>query len=80
MKNLGERLGNANEELQKSVDRSERQIIGSYGLVGSILVLGIVGYVIDRWAGTRPLFLIVGLAVGVVLGFYSVVTTVRSGK
>jgi F0F1-type ATP synthase assembly protein I len=80
MKNLGERLGEANQELQKNVDRSEHQILGSYGLVGSILVLGTVGYLTDRWAGTKPLFVIMGLIVGVLFGFYSVVSAVRSGK
>jgi len=80
MKNLEERLGKANEELQKSVDRSEHQILGSYGLVGSILVLGTAGYFLDRWAGTWPAFLVAGLIAGILLGFYGVVRTVRSGK
>jgi F0F1-type ATP synthase assembly protein I len=29
------------------------------------------GYLADRWLGTRPLFMLVGLALGLAAGFYA---------
>ena len=49
-----------------------------YAIVGAgfqfafaiLLFLG-GGYLADRWLGTRPLFTLVGLAVGLAAGFYA---------
>ena len=48
----------------------------SYTLVGSILVLGAIGYAVDRWQGTAPWFLMAGLILGIVVGFYELIKTV----
>jgi ATP synthase protein I len=45
----------------------------AYTLVGGILVLGGIGYAVDRWQGTSPWFLLAGLTLGIVVGFYEVV-------
>jgi F0F1-type ATP synthase assembly protein I len=44
-----------------------------YTLIGAILVLGAAGYGLDAWLGSRPWGLIVGLALGIVVGFYELV-------
>ena len=41
-----------------------------YTLIGAILLLGGLGYAIDRWRGTAPWFLLAGLLLGIVVGFY----------
>ena len=76
-KNFGDRLGAANEELQNNLDRSEHQIFASYGLVGAIVLFGALGFLADRLSGSAPRYLIVGLVVGIVVGFYSLVKTVQ---
>ena len=74
---LGDRLGDANEELQNNLDRSEHQIFASYGLVGAILLFGALGFLADRLSGSTPRYVILGLVVGIAVGFYNLVKTVR---
>ena len=76
-KKLGDRMGAANEELQNDLDRNEHQIFASYGLVGAILIFGALGYFVDRMSGSSPTYVIIGLVVGIAVGFYSLVKTVR---
>jgi F0F1-type ATP synthase assembly protein I len=67
----------SNKALQDTLDRSEPRIFAAYGLIGAILLFGALGYGVDRWAHTSPWFLLTGLLVGIVLGFYTLVTAVR---
>jgi F0F1-type ATP synthase assembly protein I len=76
-KKLGDRMGAANEELQNDLDRNEHQIFASYGLVGAILLFGALGYFADRVSGSTPRYVVIGLVVGIAIGFYSLVKTVR---
>ena len=45
----------------------------SYTLVGGIILLGGIGYAVDRWWGSSPWGLVIGLALGIVVGFYEIV-------
>ncbi len=69
--------GEANKALQDSLDRSEPRIVASYALIGAILLLGGVGYAIDWWRGTSPWFLLVGLTIGILFGFYNLAASLR---
>ncbi len=42
-----------------------------YTLFGSILFFAYLGYWVDKWSGTKPLFLIIGLFLGLFAGFYN---------
>jgi F0F1-type ATP synthase assembly protein I len=42
-------------------------------LIGAILLLGGIGYAVDSWRGTSPWFLLTGLLLGMVVGFYELV-------
>jgi F0F1-type ATP synthase assembly protein I len=68
--------GRANRALQDNLDRNESRIFASYGLIGAILLLGGVGFALDRWAGTSPWFLLIGLAGGIACGFLQLVRSV----
>ena len=69
--------GEANKALQDSLDRNEPHIVASYALIGAILLLGGVGYAVDWWRETSPWFLLVGLTVGILSGFYNLVASLR---
>ena len=48
----------------------------SYGLVGAILILGGIGFAIDNWRGSSHWFLLVGLLLGLIVGFVDLAMTV----
>jgi F0F1-type ATP synthase assembly protein I len=61
------------KSLQQNASNAGSAAGASYTLVGAILVLGGIGYGIDRWQGTSPWGLIIGLTLGVIVGFYDLV-------
>jgi putative F0F1-ATPase subunit (Ca2+/Mg2+ transporter) len=69
-------LGRSFQSLEKNVSSSGSVIAASYTLVGAILLLGGIGYLVDRWRGTAPWFLLAGLLLGMVVGFYELAKTV----
>jgi ATP synthase protein I len=75
-KRPGVSLGRSAKALQDSVSGSGPVIAASYTLVGGILLLGGIGYAIDRWRGSSPWFLLAGLVLGIIVGFYELVKTV----
>jgi len=64
------------KSFQDNVTQSAPFAAASYGLIGAILVLGLIGYGLDRWRGTSPWFLLGGLLLGIVVGFYDLAKTV----
>ena len=64
------------EEFQKNVVQAGPAAVASYTLVGGILLLGGIGYAVDRWRGTSPWFLLTGLALGLIVGFIDIARTV----
>jgi len=63
------------KSLQENVTRAAPAMAASYALIGAILLFGAIGYAIDRWRGTAPWFLLAGLTLGVVIGFYELIKT-----
>ena len=70
-------LESSANSFQENVTRSAPLAPASYSLVGAILLLGGIGYAIDRWRGTAPWFLLAGLLLGIVVGFYELAMAVR---
>ena len=70
-------LARATEALQDNVARSGRAAGASYTLVGGIIVLGGLGYVLDGRLGTEPWLLVLGLLMGIVVGFYEIVKATK---
>jgi F0F1-type ATP synthase assembly protein I len=62
--------------LQENVTRSGPAAMASYTLIGAILLLGGIGYALDRWLSTSPWFLLGGLFLGIITGFYELAKTV----
>ena len=63
-------LERATESFQENVARSAPIAAVSYTLIGAIILLGGIGFVIDKWrGGSSHVFLIIGLILGIVVGF-----------
>ena len=62
--------------LQDNVRRSGPAAAASYTLIGAIILLGGIGYAVDEWRGTSPWFLLGGLLLGLIVGFYDLAKTV----
>ncbi len=71
-------LANSFSYLQKIIRQSGPAMGASYTLIGAILILGTLGYFIDKWRDSSPLFLILGLAIGIIIGFYEIAKVIWS--
>ena len=69
-------LANSFIYLQKIIKQSGPAMGASYTLIGAILILGFIGYFIDKWRGTSPIFLLIGLLLGIIVGFYEIAKTI----
>jgi F0F1-type ATP synthase assembly protein I len=69
-------LANSLRSMQENIRRAGPAATASYTLIGAILLLGGTGYVVDRWQDTSPWFLLAGLLLGIVVGFYELAKTV----
>jgi F0F1-type ATP synthase assembly protein I len=56
--------------MQESLRKSGPAAAAGYMLLASILVFGGIGYGLDAWRGTSPWFLVIGLLLGIVVGFF----------
>ena len=61
---------------QDTVRSSGPAATASYTLIGAIILLGGIGYAVDEWQGTSPWFLLGGLLLGLIVGFYELAKTV----
>ena len=69
-------LARSAKSLQDNARRSGPAAAASYTLIGAIMLLGGIGYAIDRWRGTSPGFLLGGLMLGLAVGFYELARAV----
>jgi F0F1-type ATP synthase assembly protein I len=61
---------------QENLQRSGPVASAGYALIGAILLCGGGGYALDAWRGTSPWFLLGGLLLGIVVGFYELAKTI----
>jgi F0F1-type ATP synthase assembly protein I len=69
-------LDRASRSLQENVTGAGGVAAASYTLIGGIILLGGLGYLVDSWRGTSPWFLLTGLILGMVVGFWELVKAV----
>ena len=69
-------IDRAAKSLQENVAGAGGVAAASYTLVGAIILLGGIGYLVDNWQGTSPWFLLTGLILGMLVGFWELVKTV----
>ena len=65
------------ESMQQTLDRGTQGVIASYGMIGSVILLGGGGYLLDRYLGTGPWGVFVGLLAGVAIGLYQLGRIIR---
>lgn len=65
----------AARSLQDNASRSGAAAAVSYTLIGAIVLLGGLGYGFDKWRGTSPWGVFIGLMLGIVVGFYELIKT-----
>ena len=68
-------FGRSAHALQENAQRAGPAAAASYTLIGAIVLLGGIGYAVDLWTGTSPWGLVVGLILGMVVGFYELMKT-----
>jgi F0F1-type ATP synthase assembly protein I len=73
-------LEKAAKAFQENVNRAGPAASASYTLIGAIILLGGIGYTLDRWLGTGPWFLLAGLLLGLIVGFYELAKTIWPGS
>jgi F0F1-type ATP synthase assembly protein I len=69
-------LSRSAKALQNTVGNAAPAAMASYTLIGAIVLLGGIGYAIDRWRGTSPWGLVIGLVIGLAVGFYELARSV----
>jgi F0F1-type ATP synthase assembly protein I len=74
-KNSRNSLERSTRAFQETVNRAGPAAAASYTLIGAVLLLGGLGYAVDYWRDTSPWFLMAGLLLGMVVGFYELVKT-----
>ncbi len=62
--------------LIKNVTQAGPYITASYTLIGSVLLLTLLGYFADRWLGSSPILMIIGIILGLVVGLYEIARVV----
>lgn len=56
--------------LQENLRRSGPAVVAGYTLIAAIGLMGGMGFALDYWRGTSPLFLVIGLVLGIIVGFF----------
>ena len=69
-------VGRSLRYVQENIRRAGPAATASYTLICAILLLGGIGFLVDRWQGTSPWFLLTGLSLGIIVGFYELARTV----
>ena len=62
--------------MQETLRKSGPAAVAGYSLLAAIMVLGGIGYAIDAWRGTSPWFLVAGVFLGVIVGFFELAKTI----
>ncbi len=73
-------ISNSFTYLQKIVRQSGPAMSASYSLIAAVILLGVLGYLIDKWQNSSPVFLLCGLLIGLVVGFYEIAKIIWGNK
>jgi F0F1-type ATP synthase assembly protein I len=72
----GSFIGRSFQYFQETVRSSGPAASASYALIGAIILFGGIGYAFDVWRATSPWGLLIGLLLGLIVGFYELAKAV----
>ena len=73
-------LGKSFAYFQKILQQSGPAASASYGLLAFVLIFTFLGWYIDAYYGSSPIGVLSGIAIGLLLGFYHLLKTIRTHK
>jgi len=73
-------VGKSLDSFQKIIKQAGPAASASYSLVASILLFTFIGWYIDSNNDTSPFWVIVGIFIGILVGFYHLIKTMTSKK
>ena len=76
----GSDLGKSFAYFQKILQQSGPVASASYGLLASVLIFTFLGWYIDAYNGSSPKGVLLGLAIGLIVGFYHLLKTIQRRK
>lgn len=65
------------KSLQDAANQAGPAAAAAYSLIGAVVLLGGVGFGLDRWLGTSPWCVLGGLVLGLIVGFYELVVSTQ---
>ena len=68
------------KSFQNIVKQSGPAAAASYGLIASILIFTYFGWIIDRKIDSSPFAIIIGMILGMIIGFYHLIKVVSKTK
>ena len=68
------------KSFQNIVKQSGPAAAASYGLIASILIFTYFGWIIDRKIDSSPFAIIIGMILGMMIGFYHLIKLVNKTK
>tara|TARA_B100001750_G_C14947105_1_gene321670 strand:+ start:39 stop:281 length:243 start_codon:yes stop_codon:yes gene_type:complete len=63
-------------QFQRFARQSGPSAATAYTLLGSILLLGSIGFLLDKFFHSSPLYILIGLGLGLLIGFYQLAKSV----
>ena len=69
-------LGKSLKQFQRFLRQAGPAAVASYTLLASVLLIGGAGFIIDQYFDSTPTGLIIGLGLGLVIGFYELAKSI----
>ena len=69
-------LSQSLKQFQRFVRKSGPSASAAYTLLAAVLFLGGVGFYADYYFNSSPLFILIGLLIGLIIGFYELAKSV----
>ena len=63
-------LSKSIKQFQRFVRQSGPAASAAYTLLGAVLFLSLIGYYLDQYFKSTPVYLVIGLCLGMIIGFY----------
>ena len=73
-------IGENFKSFQNIAQQSGPAAAASYGLIASILIFTYLGWIIDKNIDSSPFAILIGMLLGMIIGFYHLIKAVGKNK